>query len=213
MIQQNIIIKVLSELELETLHFIHDFGFCEIHHVKQRFNLGRSASYERMKILKRFGLVNHAMILHNRPGVFYLTPQAVRTIHADLPAITQIPRHNYFHHMEIINTYLNIRKVYPDITWITERKLIRESKEGMVGTKTHLPDGVFILADGKRISVEVELNLKSRERLLTILTDYLVDKDVHEVWYFCTPKIKSVLQAMIVKLPKIKLYLLNENIL
>lgn len=81
----------------------------------------------------------------------------------------------------------------------------------MAGNKEHIPDGILILPDEKRIAIEVELTVKARERLLGILTDYVVDKTIHEIWYFCLPKVLTVVNAVSADLSKIKTYLLNEE--
>jgi hypothetical protein len=203
----------LLDGELAIMQFIHEFGFCEIHHIMKRFCLRRTFSYEQMRILIRFGLIIYKVVVPHFPGVYFLTAKSVRLINTDLPLMTYVPIYYYGHHMAVLSVYLKIREKYPNATWMSERRLIKQKYDDMAGNKEHLPDGLLVLPDSKRIPIEVELNLKSRERLNTILSDYSVDKNVHEVWYFCTPEIKCVLQELIVKLPKIKLYLLDEEVI
>jgi len=160
----------------------------------QRFNLGRSNAYAQMKMLARFGIIKHVMVLPDLPGVYFLTAKAVRLIDTDLPLITYVPINHYSHYIEVLRVYLTVRESHPDSTWITERRLIRQKYDDMAGSKDHLPDGILILPDEKRIAIEVELSLKGRDRLLNILTDYVVDKAIHEVWYFCSPKVLLVLR-------------------
>jgi hypothetical protein len=158
-------------------------------------------------------MVKHVMVLPDLPGVYFLTIKAVKLINTDLPLITYVPTNNYSHYMEVLRVYLKVREKYPDGTWISERRLIRQKHEDMAGNKEHLPDGILILPDEKRIAIEVELSLKARERLLNILTDYLVDKAIHEVWYFCSPKVLPVLREIAVNynLSKIKIHLLDKE--
>ncbi|HZW61279.1 MAG TPA: hypothetical protein VFF04_03570 [Candidatus Babeliales bacterium] len=212
MTKQIISTNLLSKRELAVIQFIHDFGFCEISHVMKRFGLGRSNAYGQMKILNRVGMVNHSVVLPNFPGVYFLTAKAVKLLNSDLPIITYIPTNNYTHHMEVLNVYLKVREKYPDCTWITERQLIREKYDDLRGNKEHLPDGKLVLPDGKCIAIEVELSLKARERLLNILTDYVVDKAIYEAWYFCSPKIISVVSEIATNFKKIKTYVLNEEL-
>jgi hypothetical protein len=164
-----------------------------------------------MKILERFGMVKHVMVLPNCPGVYFLTIKAVRLINSDLPLLTYVPINHYFHFIEVLRVYLTIHAKYPEGMWITERRLIREKCEDMAGSKDHLPDGIFILPDENRIAIEVELTAKGRDRLLTILTDYVVDKAIHEVWYFCSKKVWSLVSELSVNLPKIKIYLIDAE--
>lgn len=211
MIQQNITNNLLSERELTIIQFIHEFGYCDVRHIMQRFSLGRSNAYAQMKILTRFGMVKHVMVLPDLPGVYFLTVKAVRLINTDLPLITYVPINHYSHCIEVLRVYLKIREKHPDATWITERRLIRQKYDDMAGNKEHLPDGVLIMSDEKRIAIEVELTLKARDRLLNILTDYEVDKTIHEVWYFCSPRVLPSLREIAANLSKIKTFLLVEE--
>ena len=212
MMKQKIVIShLLTEQELAIIQFIHEFGFCDIHHIMRRFNIKRTVCYEKMRSLMRFGLLNFKVVLPHFPGVYFLTIKAVRLINADLSLLTYVPLNNYSHYMEVLKVYLKLHDKYPDSTWKTERRLIKQKHEDMVGNKEHIPDGILILSDGKHIAIEVELSLKSRERLLGILTDYVVDRSVYEVWYFCLPQVFTVVNSMAVTLPKIKTFFLNEK--
>jgi hypothetical protein len=64
--------------------------------------------------------------------------------------------------------------------WVCERELARER-----GVSGHLPDGVVVL-DGRRVAVEVELTLKSRQRIEAILDD--LAGSYNTFLYFCAPK-------------------------
>ncbi len=201
----------LSEREMSILKFINEFGFCEVSHIMQRFNLGRSTCYEQMKVLRRFEMLNHAEVLPNYPGVYYLTVKAARLLDTDLPYFSQVPRNAYVHHMAVLRTYLKVKTEYPACEWITERRLIRQKYEDMPGSKEHLPDGIVILTDGSWIAIEVELTMKARQRLITILSDYAVDKSFSEVWYFCSPHIMAAITEAALSFPKIKTYLVEIN--
>ena len=209
--QQSITSDSLSERELSIIQFIHEFGFCEVGHIMQRFSIGRSNAYAQMKMLTRFGMVKHMMVLPDLPGVYFLMAKAVRLINSDLLLITYVPIHYYSHYMKVLHVYLKVHEKHPDATWITERRLIRQKQDDMPGNKEHLPDGILILPDEKRIAIEVELSVKARDRLLNILTDYEVDKTIHEVWYFCSPKVLPVLRETAASLSKIKTFLLIEE--
>lgn len=211
MIQQRTNNNLFSEREVAIMQFIHEFGYCDVRHIMKKFQLGRSSAYAYMKMLVRFGMVKYVMVLPNCPGVYFLTVKAVRLINSDLPLLTYVPIHHYFHFIEVLRVYLATLTKHPDGTWITERRLIREKCEDMAGNKEHLPDGILILPDEKRIAIEVELTAKGRDRLLTILTDYVVDKAIHEVWYFCSKKVWSLVTELSINLPKIKIYLIDEE--
>lgn len=50
----------------------------------------------------------------------------------------------------------------------------------------HTPDGLLYVGDKKPIAIELEISLKESNRLRSIVTDYVVDRNLREVWYFLT---------------------------
>jgi hypothetical protein len=193
------------------LGFIHEFGFCEIQHIMQRFNMKRTSSYEQMKLLIRFGMVENKKVLPDFPSVYLLTTKAGRYIGSDLPIMPYVPIHHYTHYRDVLKVYLQLREKFPEYAWTTERRLLRQKLENSTNHKEHLPDGMLVLPDEKRIAIEVERSAKGKERLLTILTDYQMDNAIHEVWYFCLPPILTLLKETARRLSKIKIHLLDEE--
>ena len=54
---------ILSEIEIEILQFVNEFGFCEIKQIIKRFCMKRSAAYLNMQVLIRLGFSDSSSIL------------------------------------------------------------------------------------------------------------------------------------------------------
>jgi hypothetical protein len=88
------------------------------------------------------------------------------------------PRIGLLSHVAAVNDVrLHIQGRAPGTEWIPERVLARERRAG-----EHLPDGVAI-TEGRRVAIEVELTVKSRERVTAILDELAGRFDA--VLYFC----------------------------
>jgi len=74
---------------------------------------------------------------------------------------------------------LHIQGRASETEWVPERVLAKERRAG-----EHLPDGVAI-TEGRRVAIEVELTVKSRERVTAILDELAGRFDA--VLYFCAP--------------------------
>lgn len=81
-------------------------------------------------------------------------------------------------------TRLALRYQLPDATWVCEREL--RAVAARVGDRGHLPDGIIVLGDGRRVAVEVELTPKAPRRTRDIIAE-LACGDFAHVWYFATP--------------------------
>ncbi len=72
---------------------------------------------------------------------------------------------------------------------MSERRIKREKATYGVGRKvTHLADAVLILPDDKQIAIEVELTMKTKERLEEIILGCVLHERIKEVWYYCSPE-------------------------
>lgn len=180
--------------DIELLNFINEFGFCEILQIEKRFNLKKSRAYQIMKRLENACLIKLERIFYGRNGVYTLTSDGARC--TDLPPIHNIPKDNYIHQLTVINTYLNLMKQFPESTWLSERRLRRDKSIYGVGNKIkHIADGILIFSD-KQIAIEVELTMKSLQRLEDIIFSYAIHDKIKEVWYYCSHEtIKKVQRA------------------
>lgn len=199
---------VLTERDRELLQFINDFGFCEMPQLDARFGLKHPRNYQLVKRLVAGGYLKHERLLHGRHGVLRLTPRGAKL--TTLPAIKQVSLGTYHHDLTLIRVYLQLRARYPEATWLSERQLRCDKHYDGVGKTGHLPDGILVFPDGKQVAVEVELTLKSRYRLESILKGYGGAFEYQEVWYYCASRIVAPMASMAAKWPFIKIYGLEE---
>jgi hypothetical protein len=90
------------------------------------------------------------------------------------------PRIGLLAHVAAVNDVrLHVQALSPESEWIPERVLARDRQAG-----EHLPDGV-VVTDGRRVAIEVELTVKSKRRVTTILDELSGRFDA--VLYFCAP--------------------------
>jgi hypothetical protein len=88
------------------------------------------------------------------------------------------PRIGLLAHVAAVNVVrLHVQGRAPRTEWVPERVLAREREAG-----EHLPDGVAIL-EGRKVAIEVELTVKSKQRVTAILDELAARFDT--VLYFC----------------------------
>lgn len=127
-----------------------------------------------------------------------------------LPPLHRVPLANYQHDLSLLNLYLRLRDIYPDTTWLSERKLKHDKYKLGVGKHGHLPDGILVFSDGKQIAIEVELSCKGRQRLDAILKTYVTQFSLQEVWYFCRQTMLPRLQDAAKSMSFVKIHSLKE---
>lgn len=83
-------------------------------------------------------------------------------------------------HVAAVNDVrLHIQGRSSESVWVCERALARDHRAGQ-----HLPDGLVVL-DGREMAVEVELTVKSAQRLESIIGELTTRYST--VLYFCSP--------------------------
>jgi hypothetical protein len=194
--------------DIEILRFINEFGFCEMPHLDKRFGWNKPRNYQVIERLLRMELLRHERVFYGRPGIYRLTQKGAS--YTDLPAMRCVPLGNYVHEVTLIDVYLQLRFLYPEARFISERQLKRDKFFDGVGQRGHLSDGFLIFPEGKQVAIEVELSLKGRNRTESILKGYGGEFSIEEVWYYCPEGIASSLRSMAAKMPFIKVYDLRE---
>ena len=200
--------STLTQRDVAILQFINAFGFCEMPQIEKKFLLKKPRSYQVMKRLITMGLVMHERIFHGRHGIYRLSKKGA--LHTGLPALHRMPLDYYDHELKLVNLYLKLMASYTDADWKSERQLQHEKCLSGIGQRGHVADGLMTLPDGKKIAIELELSLKGRARIERILKSYATQFTIDEVWYFCANHVKTALTDLVVKMPFIKLYSLDE---
>ena len=198
----------LTERDIGILKFINEFGFSEMPQIERRFGLKKPRSYQLLTRLVEEGYVKHERVFHGRHGIYRLSRKGAKLTH--LPPLARVPLANYKHDITLMEVYLRLREQYPEALWISERELKRDKYFDGVGKFGHLSDGLLVFKDGKRVAVEVELSLKSRNRVEQILRWYSGVFEIEEVWYYCPRGIMASMSSMAFEMAHIKFNDLGE---
>jgi hypothetical protein len=93
------------------------------------------------------------------------------------------------HVAAVTEVRLHIQSCSPESEWVCERVLAREKQT----PQEHLADAVVLL-DGRRIAVEVELTVKSKRRMSTIVDELIRRYDA--VLYYCAPGPRRLIREL-----------------
>lgn len=165
------------------LNWINGHGFASAENIASWMGVSMPFAYARIKKLLNGGYLERDRILHNSSRIHFLTKQGLQACNDELPALKKVNLGTYHHDTILIDLSLQIEKETAG-SFMPERRLKQLKGLSGVGTKGRVPDGVVDLANGKKIAVELELSVKSKERLDKIMKDYASNMDFHEIWYF-----------------------------
>ena len=133
------------------------------------------------------GWTHSAKLAVNLPPFVWLTRQGSRLLGS--PYRTWDPNPGLATHIEAVtNVRVLLERELRFGQWECERSLA-QTRPSRSDSRPHLPDAV--LAGDERIAVEVELTLKSRARLGTIVEQLSWDYD--SVWYFAPERLRAAL--------------------
>lgn len=198
----------LTARDRDILKFINAVGWCTAPQIQERFEMKWWTFYRVMKRLLKAELVVHQQVKFEWHGDYYLS--SLGAGYTDLPPIDRISKGIYDHQKILVDVILKLRKLYPDAVWVSERHLIQQKFQYGVGRGGHISDGVLIFPDDKKIAIEVELSLKSKQRLRGIFNAYAGTLAYKEVWYYCADTVMRGVTALAGKRSFIKIYSLRE---
>jgi hypothetical protein len=161
-----------------------------------------------MRRLMAAGLVLHQRVDLHTYGIYYLTSKGAS--YTDLPPVGRISDGIFKHQKKLVEVILKLCEMYPDAVWVSERHLIQQKFYYGVGRSGHVSDGVLIFPDGSKVSIEVELSLKSKQRLRGIFNAYAGTLAYKEVWYYCADTAMRGVTALAGKRSFIKIHSLEE---
>lgn len=198
----------ITKLEVEMVRFLGCCGFCTMGQVKNKFRLSKTHAYRLLKRLRDVGLVKYRRVMYESPGVYFVSSKGAE--YSDLSPIDKVSAGKFEHQIMVNDVFIELSKMYPESIWISERQLLRDKFQDGLGKRGHLSDGILVFENNKQIAVEVELNPKAQTRIEKIIRSYVTQFKFHEVWYFCSSNVLSMMNALSGRYPFIKVYNLNE---
>lgn len=191
----------LTGRDVELLCWINSIGFVEVHHVSLWMKVVRTTAYTRLSKLVSHGYLLHRRIFQGKPGVYSVTRLGAQISSSPLSPMKEIPLNSYHHDLKVISLSLALLAQTQGRRFVPERELRYERGLEEPGSRGHLPDGVLIEADGRKIAIELELTPKGKRRLTKIFQHHSRMLPFHfdELWYFCDKQIvQRLLEPMIV---------------
>jgi DNA-binding MarR family transcriptional regulator len=168
--------EVLRRRDLEVLGWLAQQYGARADQLEVLMGCGPRTVQRTLARLRAAGLVQSSRVLVGEPA--WLTPTAAGMAACGAGCGVWRPRIGLLAHVAAVNDVrLHIQGRAPSTEWVPERVLARERRAG-----EHLPDGVAI-TEGRRVAIEVELTVKSRERVTAILDELSGRFDA--VLYFC----------------------------
>ncbi len=150
-----------------------------------------SATLQVIRRWMELKLVEYRRIVHGEPGWVWLTPHGLSEL--GLAYTKYIPKLSALPHLYLVNQLRLIHEQRnAEYLWKSERTLRTELPKREAGVSvSHIPDGVISDPNGF-IALEVELSIKSQERLIAIFQALLEEAGEEDqpkyarVWYFAT---------------------------
>jgi len=140
---------------------------------------------------KRAGWINSGRLAVDLPSFVWLTGRGA----VGSPFRVWQPHHGLAVHIAAVtDVRLLIEHDLGLGRWECERAVAQAIARERGGHRRHLPDGV-LRTHNEQIAIEVELTLKSRDRLEKLVEDLCVDYT--RTWYFAKPPIAETLREQI----------------
>ncbi len=184
--------KAISERDIEILRFVGEQYLIDDRLLAQLRGANQSTNrrWRRKYVAERF--IVSRRILPKRVFV-WLTRRGLNQVGLSYrymePAIGRIE-----HTIAVATVRICVERSFKKqgllgYAWICERELAKDISKG-----SHRPDAEMVLEDGRTVAIEIELTIKRRQRLCSII-DHLNDQ-YDAVWYFAYPKPKRLLERL-----------------
>ena len=168
--------EVLRRRDMEVLGWLGEQYGARTDQLEVLMGCGPRTVQRTVARLRGSGLVRAERMIVGEPA--WVTPTSAGMAACGSGFGVWRPRIGLLAHVAAVNDVrLHIQGRAPGTEWIPERVLAKER-----GAGEHLPDGVAI-TENRRVAIEVELTVKSRERVTAILDELTSRFDA--VLYFC----------------------------
>ena len=178
----------------DILRWMNGFGFANADQIMRYMGVQKSACYARLKKLIEGGYLDHEYILHGSSGIYKLTKKGTIASGDHLKHTGDIRLGTFKHDLALVNLALDLVEM-TEGEFIPQRRIRHDEGLSGLGQFGHVADGYLHLPHhDKPIAIELELTVKAKSRLNSIIEGYGGNLAVHEVCYFCQDK--SVISAL-----------------
>lgn len=180
----------LTARDRHMLQWINGHGFVTTDQAATWMGVCGRVGRRRLRNLVDGGYLQRKRFAFNDPQFHWLTKQGWEASGDHLKPPQRINRVTYLHDRVLVDLSQQL-VAHTKGDFVPERRLRAERRAKTRWRKGgwkegHTPDGLLYVGDRKPIAIELEISLKESNRLRKIITDYVVDRDLREVWYFVT---------------------------
>lgn len=146
--------------------------------------VGKTACYVRIKKLVEAGYIERERILHGQARIHKVTKQGTAASGDHILPQGDVRLGTFKHDLRLVDLALKL-EAETGGKFVPQRQIRHDEGLSGVGKFGHIPDGLLFVKDkDKPIAIELELSVKSKARLNSIINDYGGDLSVSEVWYY-----------------------------
>ena len=161
-----------------------------------------------MKLLIEAGYIGRKHVLYGIPSLYFVTHKG-KILISSSPKPDKLKVDQIVHDIAVVDTaiYFVLKHEATLLAITTEKEL--HQRDGF-GVRRHRPDFLFALED-KTTCVEIELTLKSKERLVKNLKDNFMAYD-RQIWVVPRGQIKinKILEEQLIAYPNTEILILEE---
>jgi len=174
---------IFQERDAEILRWINGFGCASAEQISGFMKVSGAATYLRIKKLVEGGYLVRDRVLHGQARIHMVTKKGITASDDALPPVTDVHMGTFRHDFMLVDLALMLEAQTGGI--FTPDRRIRHN-EGLSGggLSGHIADGYLHIGEDKPIAIELELSLKSRARIRSIVDEYGGNLAVKEVWYY-----------------------------
>ena len=183
LVKNNVKPMRITERDKKVLRAINRFGYADARFVSSYFNWHKKLTYRRLNKLTQHNFLHFDWIFQGKAGVYRVTRSGAELSQDHLPPVRRINLATYDHQLRVLSLSLRLLDEHGG-EFVSERDLRHQLGINTNNSKVHVPDGVLILNE-QRVAIEVELSVKSQQRIEKILHHYRKDFSYQSVWYYC----------------------------
>ena len=178
---------IFQERDAEILKWINGFGFASAEQIQSFMRVGKTACYVRLKKLVDGGYLIRERILHGQARIHKLTKKGALACGDAILPLKYVNLGTYRHDFKLIDLALMLERETGG-SFQPDRRIRHDEGLSGVGQLGHIADGLLTIGQDKPIAIELELTVKSRARLNSIIQEYGGNLAVKEVWYYTDNK-------------------------
>lgn len=174
---------IFQERDKAILQWVNGFGFASVEQIREFMQVGDTAAYVRVKKLVDSGYLKRERILHGHARIHTLTKKAILASGDALAPLSIVNLGTFRHDFQLIDLSLMLERQTGG-RFTPDRRIRHDEGLSGVGQPGHIPDGHLHIGEDKPIAIELELSVKSRARIQSIIHAYGGNLAVREVWYY-----------------------------